>query len=71
MCVYCTEHMYQSTGQTNHSNGTDSCLGNVKQVVQECLVLMVGKQVKLVKNKHNALIRATSWKKEIRQTRGT
>ena len=56
VCV-CT---YQAAGEANNSNRIVGRLCRIKQVVQECLVFVVSKQVKLIKQEHNTLVSSTS-----------
>ena len=41
---------YQPAGESNHSNGGLGRLGDVQEVVEKGLVLMVSKQVKFIQN---------------------
>jgi hypothetical protein len=54
MCVY------QAAGEANDSDGIIGTLCGIKQVIQECLVLVMGKQIKLIQQEYNTLINATS-----------
>lgn len=53
---------HQSAGKADHSNGSLGRLGDVKQVVEQRLVLMVGKQVELIQDEqHRAAATAITW----------
>ena len=59
-CVCVCACAYQAAGKANNSDGIIGRLGGIKQVIQESLVLVVGKQVKLVKQEYNTLVSSTS-----------
>lgn len=44
---------HQSAGDADHSDGSLGGLGDVKQVVEERLVLVVGEQVKLIQDEQH------------------
>lgn len=53
---------YQSAGNADHSDGSLGRLGDVKQVVEQRLVLVVGKQVELIQDEqHRAAAAAITW----------
>ena len=53
---------HQSAGDADHSDGSLGRLGDVKQVVEQRLVLMVGEQVELIQDKqHGATAAAITW----------
>lgn len=53
---------HQSAGEADHSDGRLGRLGDVKQVVEQSLVLMVGEQVELVQDEqHRATAAAITW----------
>lgn len=41
---------HQPAGEANHSDGSLSRLGDVKQIVEQRLILVLGKQVKLLQD---------------------
>lgn len=45
-----SEGAYQSAGNADHSDGSLGGLGDVKQVVEQRLVLVVGEQVELIQD---------------------
>ena len=47
---------YQSACEADHSDGVVSRLRGVQEIVEQGLVLVVGKQVKLVQHKYDALV---------------
>lgn len=52
---------YQSAGDADHGDGSLGRLGDIKQVVEQRLVLVVGKQVELIQDKqHRAAAAAIS-----------
>lgn len=54
--------LYQSAGEADHSHGGLGGLGDVKQVVEQRLVLVVGEQVELVQDEENrAAAAAIAW----------
>lgn len=54
---------HQSAGEADHSDGSLGRLGDVKQVVEQRLVLMVGEQVELVQDEqHRAAAAAIAWR---------
>lgn len=53
---------HQPAGEADHSHGGLGRLGDVKQVVEQRLVLMVGEQVELVQDEENrAAAAAIAW----------
>ena len=53
---------HQSAGDADHGDGRLGGLGNVKQVVEEGLVLVVGEQVELIQDEeHRAAAAAITW----------
>lgn len=52
---------YQSAGDADHRDGSLGRLGDIKQVVEQRLVLVVGKQVELIQDEqHGAAAAAIS-----------
>lgn len=53
---------HQSAGNADHSDGSLGRLGDVKQVVEQRLVLVVGEQVELIQDEqHWAAAAAITW----------
>ncbi len=53
---------HQSARNADHSDGSLGGLGDVKQVVEQSLVLMVGEQVELIQDEqHRAAAAAITW----------
>lgn len=50
---------HQSAGKAHYCDGSLGGLGDVKQVVEQCLVLMMGEEVELVQDKENWAAAAT------------
>ena len=50
----------QSAGEADNGDGVMWRLRDVQQIVEQALVLVVGKLVKLVQHKHHTLIRMCS-----------
>ncbi len=60
---------HQSAGDANHSDGSLGRLRDIKQIVEQRLVLVVGEQVKLIQDKqHGAAAAAITWFKARKST---
>ena len=61
-----TIRAYQSAGESHHSHGGLGGLGHVQQVVEQCLVLVVGEQVELIQDEqHRTAAAAVPWCEEV------
>ena len=44
---------YQATGDANNTDGSLRRLGDIKQIIEQCLIFVLGKQVKLFQHKQD------------------